>query len=356
MIYYSHVNEDNRIERKLLGVSSCSSVVAIAGSGERVISLLDHEPSTRFEVVDVNEDALFLLQLKLAALKNLTVEDYWQFIGHHDADRKARKEWYAGLRKQLSGPCMQYWDAHQEAIEKGILDMGHFETFLKRVRPFLLFFLGPYMVSLCSGSSPQSFKFPKRRWNLVMWLFSKRWVYRLWGNRDIAFISKDASILQIPVSLKKIVSGGEAASCFMSHLIFKGHLRDMHEQDLPPSLQQETLERIKQRIMSSKINIHYHHRDAASFIEMDLHRQASGVFYSLSDILSFETPAYLDRILKQAAIKGNVVVWRSFLRHRLSEESLGSMTKTYGLLQDHSDQESTRMYQVFALGEKGINA
>ena len=41
MIYYSHVNEDNRVERELMTKGHFSSLWGIAGSGERVISLMD---------------------------------------------------------------------------------------------------------------------------------------------------------------------------------------------------------------------------------------------------------------------------------------------------------------------------
>jgi len=64
MLFYSHVNEDNTIERQLLQNSGCRHAVAIAGSGERVIALMDHESCKKITAVDFNKDALFLLQLK----------------------------------------------------------------------------------------------------------------------------------------------------------------------------------------------------------------------------------------------------------------------------------------------------
>ncbi|HET9279598.1 MAG TPA: DUF3419 family protein, partial [Flavitalea sp.] len=60
MIYYSHVNEDNRVERQLLQESMCDTVVGVSGSGERILALMDNIQSTEFHVVDVNEEALFL--------------------------------------------------------------------------------------------------------------------------------------------------------------------------------------------------------------------------------------------------------------------------------------------------------
>ena len=70
MIYYSHVNEDNRVELQLLEKNACPAVVALAGSGERVIALMGNDSCKEIHAVDKNPEALFLLQLKIAMLKN----------------------------------------------------------------------------------------------------------------------------------------------------------------------------------------------------------------------------------------------------------------------------------------------
>src|SRR5690349_17889002 len=94
MLYYSHVNEDNRIERQLLQVSAATTVVAVAGSGERVIALLDQDMCKEVHAVDINQEALFLLELKLTALKALPVEDYLGFCGHAIVGNGRRATWF----------------------------------------------------------------------------------------------------------------------------------------------------------------------------------------------------------------------------------------------------------------------
>ena len=71
-----------------------------------------------------------------------------------------------------------------------------------------------------------------------MRLFSLPWVYKLAGNRDLAFVGKGAMVSHIPAALDQIIHQGRAPSCFMTHLIFNGHLRGMDEANLPPSLMQ----------------------------------------------------------------------------------------------------------------------
>ena len=46
-----------------------SRVIAVAGSGERVLALMDNPSVDLLVAVDISREALFLLQLKIAALK-----------------------------------------------------------------------------------------------------------------------------------------------------------------------------------------------------------------------------------------------------------------------------------------------
>lgn len=352
MIYYSHVNEDNRVERQLLETSGCTTVVAVAGSGERVLALLDKEDLEKFYAVDVNEEALFLLQLKLAALKALNVEEYLQFVGHLPVQKDARQQWFNQLKNKLSASCKMYWQKHISVIGKGILYTGHFEKFLQRVRPSVNFFLGKSFTPVLSGGSPHAKTFPKKKWTLLARIFSWRWIYTLWGNRDTAFIGKGSAINHIPESLDRIIYKGEAASCFMTHLIFKGHLREMKEADIPPSFQKDVLQRIKQRLISSTLEVNYHHGDILGFANSEQSSDNQSIFYSASDILSFENFSYLEQLLDKIVLPGNMIVWRAFLRNRSTMDHTAALKNKYPELKDHTSAESTLMYQVFSIQQE----
>jgi len=346
MIYYSHVNEDNRIERRLLQSSGCNTVVAVAGSGERVISLLDYKGCRHFYAVDVNEEALFLLELKLTALKNFPVDDYLAFCGYRAAGGESRLAQFENIKRVLSAKARSFWQSHPAAIKTGIGYAGHFEKFLQRIRPFIRFFLGKKFMPVFSENAAEHRQFPEKRWRLLMHLFAKRWVYRFWGNKDIAFISKDADTARIPAALNEVMYNTEAPSCFMAHLVFKGHLQDMPEAWLPPSLQQHVLKNVKQRLMDSSVHIHYHHVDILKFAAAF---KGAGVFYSLSDILSFSDTAYLQQLVDTTTATGNQVVWRSFLRNRVYKKDKAPVASVDAGIKEYSSEESTRMYQVFAI-------
>ena len=346
MLYYSHVNEDNRIEKDLLSTSGCTTAVVVAGSGERVIALLNDNHCKEFHVVDVNEEALFLLQLKLTALDNFSIEDYYQFIGHHHADKKNRIDWFNAIKNKMSEPCRMYWEKNISSVEKGIFNTGHFEKFLSRVRPSVNLFLGKNFQNLLTGMPVHSKKFPGLRWKLLKKLYSFRWIYSVWGNRDIAFTSKDASTNHIPDALNKVIYKNESASCFMMHLIFKGNLRNMKEEDLPPSLQKNILQSIKRKLENGSLKIYYHHTDLLSFIRNEKAKLQQPIFYSVSDVLSFENNGYMQQLLDTAKGIQNMVVWRTFLRNRVNGSGEISTRDSFT---DLSEKESTRMYQVFSV-------
>jgi len=346
MLFYSHVNEDNTIERQLLQNSGCRHAVAIAGSGERVIALLDQECCNKITVVDSNKEAMFLLQLKIAALCSLSVEEYLQFIGHYEASKQFRLTCYKLIRQKLTEEGVGYWDTQKLIIEKGILYAGHFEKFLSSIRPVINLFLGKAFQNIFHSAVTDSF--PSLRWKMISSLFGKKWIYKVWGNKDTAFTGKGSSVGYIPMALNKVIRNGKAGSCFMMHLIFKGHLRHMSENDLPPSLQKSVLEKIRKKICTNELTIDYCVNDLFQFISQQIHL-AEPTFYSLSDILSFEDHDYLNALLGHLNLGENVIVARSFLRNRLSTQQLKNLLPQYGTIEVHDDKESTSMYQVVSI-------
>lgn len=350
MLYYSHVNEDSRVERKLLRATDSNTIVVVAGSGERVLALLDDEAVRQVHVVDVNEEALFLLQLKLNALTLLSTENYLGFCGHLPAKAGQRKAWFDQFKNKLAPAAENYWQNNLASIEKGIANTGHFEKFLGRVRPSINLFLGKNFKNGFRGSGTST-AFPRKRWKLLLRIFSFRFIYQLWGNKDVAFVSPDAIVKQIPLALNQLVEGGTLQSCFMAHLIFKGHMREMAQPDIPPSLQRDILEKIKSRMASASLTIHYHHADVLSFVQSNKGTLQEPVFYSLSDILSFENADYLKQVSEQINTQGHTLVWRTFLRNRIEKDRIRNFLD-HNHIEDHSMDECTKMYQVFSSKNK----
>ena len=347
MIYYSHINEDNRVERDLLQQGCFPTVVAICGSGERILSLMDNKECKQFYVVDHNAEALFLLQLKIYALQQLSVKVYLEFIGHLTMNQNQRLDCFFSLEKILPSETLSYWRQNLSLIEKGILHIGHFEKFLQRVRPLNNFWLGKRFQKVFERDSDPD-HFPSLRWKLLQKMFSHKIVYHIAGNRDKAFVGREAQIIKIPSALDEMFRKGKASSSFMAHLVFKGTLAQMHEQELPPSLQYSVLSAIKERLLNRDLTINYHADDLQSFVSKTAAKVSQPVFYSLSDILSFVDFNYVNAVLEKTTSQKSCLVIRSFLRNRLSTVQLGRLNR-YGEVSVHDEQESTGMYQVVSI-------
>lgn len=350
MLYYTHVNEDSGIERMLLAGGTYPRVVAVAGSGERVLALMENKSVRTIIAVDVNEEALFLLELKITMLLNLTIENYLIFAGHAESEAGFRTRLFEEAKGQLTPPCGAYWQQRIDSIENGILNAGHFEIFMATIRPLLMYFMGNKFKLVLRDKHFQMDSVQQRKWKVLTWLFSKPWVYALFGNKDVAFIGKGTTPEHIPAALTLHFKNGHGFSSFITHLIINGHLRDMDESALPPSIQKEVLNNIKQRLTKKDIRIEYHHEDLLDFVKKQKHDVLSPTFYSASDILSFENHDYVLQLVRNILDEpGSHIAIRAFLRNRLSPEQMNELKDTYKEVKRFDELESSRMYQVIAL-------
>ena len=346
MLYYTHVNEDCRPERRSLRQAGSSRLVCIAGSGERVIGLLDSSELREVVIIDSNPEALWLTNLKLTALQQLSPADYLAFIG---GGTTVVAEQYAHLRAQLLPPCRQYWDERPDVLQGGIINAGAFEQFLARIRPLLRMWLGSRFLDSLQPGSP--LPFPRYRWQLLSALFAQRWVYRLFRNSDPAFVGPGAQLGLIPAALNASIAAGDAYASFMTHLIFRGRLDRMLPADLPPSMDVAVLERVQQRLRSAELHISYIAGDwADSCRQLD---DSATTFYSASDLLSFVDFDYLTHFIADVGRRQSaaVVVVRAFLRNRPEDAQLQALQHSQPMLTvtDLSQEESSGMYQVFVL-------
>ena len=348
MVYYSHVNEDNCIERELAFQKDCTHLYSIGGSGERVIALLDCPTLEHAFIIDNNAEALYLIEIKLAALKNLSVDDYLFFIGHNNEKKTPERiKMYNQIKTSLSKKSLNYWETHANHIINGVLYIGNFERYLSRMRPLALWFLGNSFKKKMEGNGAA---WNEGRWNFLTWLFSQGLVYRLTGIRDKAFLGRNSKPEIIGKSLRKTMEDGKQLDSFMFQLIFKGHLNDMSAECLPASLQPTVLEKIQRKLLNKELRVHFVLNDMRQYIFAQPTIPDRSLV-SLSDILSFVDQNYLQDCLQQMNYnrEGQLdVLVRSFLKNKPSIEQIREWEDDY-LVADLSDHERTGMYSVFHL-------
>jgi S-adenosylmethionine-diacylglycerol 3-amino-3-carboxypropyl transferase len=121
---FSSSNEDGASE--ITALTRANRIVCITGSGTRPLDLLQTKAA---EVIafDVNPAQNALLELKLAALKELDHAQFLSFIGITEGPRAAL---YQHIRGGLSGEMQAYWDQRKRLISKGVWYAGKWEKLL----------------------------------------------------------------------------------------------------------------------------------------------------------------------------------------------------------------------------------
>lgn len=130
---------DGEIEREELQLGPSDVVVAVAGAGDRVLTLLGAAPKIIF-AVDPSPPQAYLLELKLAGLKALSLQDYLELVGARESRR--RRGLYQRVRWLLTAEADGYWMGRSENIDRGILSQGAREQALSGFRRFVTWVQG----------------------------------------------------------------------------------------------------------------------------------------------------------------------------------------------------------------------
>ncbi|QDT26931.1 DUF3419 family protein [Gimesia panareensis] len=109
-LVYNTCWEDPRLDREALQLGPDDEVLVITSAGCNALDYLLDEPR-QVHAVDMNPKQNALLELKLAAIRNLEFEDFFDLFGR---GHSARWEHLYGqkLRCELSVLTRKYWDRH----------------------------------------------------------------------------------------------------------------------------------------------------------------------------------------------------------------------------------------------------
>jgi S-adenosylmethionine:diacylglycerol 3-amino-3-carboxypropyl transferase len=345
MIWYSHVNEDSSPE--IIYSKGHSSIIAVIGSGERLIALLNNTDLKDVFAVDTNADAIELLKLKLVALTELDVEHYLKFIGAKKMSSNERMNCFIQFRDKLETSSKRFWDNHHHFIKMGILHIGQYEQFLSKVRPILKWFLGASFLNIFNIDYDG---FSKFKWKIVKSLFSKKISYKLFGNKDPAFVGKGVDLSIITNGFQELIDKKEFHKSFMAYLVFLGSLKQMSLEFLPASLNLETLKKIQDKLRNKAFKIQFINNGVLNFLEeKNFKTFNSNIFLSMSDILSFHNTDYAIKCIEAMHTDKEYnrrFVVRSYLRNHLDDHAISKIKALGYKVENISNLDSTKMYKV----------
>lgn len=127
-LVFTHNWEDPESDHAALQIKSNDSIMAITSGACNVLGFLLFDPKVIYSL-DINPTQSYLLEIKIAAIKSLSFEDFISFFGLRQC--KTRLDFYEKLKPLLSKEATNYWESHKSKIKKGLLMNGQYERFIK---------------------------------------------------------------------------------------------------------------------------------------------------------------------------------------------------------------------------------
>jgi S-adenosylmethionine-diacylglycerol 3-amino-3-carboxypropyl transferase len=133
-LMYAQNWEDPCLELAALDIHSDDEVIAIAGAGCTVLSLLAKGPR-RLHAVDRSAAQIHLLHLKLAAARCLPGRRATEFLGGVPGNH--RLETFDSLQDSLPAQTGLFWNGRREQIRRGVISQGRIERYFAFLRRLL---------------------------------------------------------------------------------------------------------------------------------------------------------------------------------------------------------------------------
>jgi len=317
-ILFSADNEDTRSELRAFGSIEGQRVLSVTAGGGRVLSLLLGRPKS-IVAVDLNPAQNALLELKVAAMRELEHGEYLCFLGVRPSDERRRI--YERLRPGLSNAVRTFFDRETKKLEAGILFQGRFERFLQVVANVARL-AGPFGLSrLLSAEDLESQRALVARLETPVWRGITQTVCR---RSVLRLLSGDPGFYRhLPTDLPLHEVLYDRINNHLRHnLLRENHLlqivffgRYVHEPSLPVYLHAETFAAVKAALETVELEVVNATMDEA----LSDRRRGGYDAFSLSDISSYlEDDAQqrlFDRVLA-AARTGARICSRGNIYHR----------------------------------------
>lgn len=252
-ILYAQCWEDPQIDREALRISPQDVVFSITSGGCNVLTFLLDDPKKVISL-DINPCQNYLLELKIAGLRELSHGDLLEFVGVRPSGRRIRL--YKRLRPSLSPECREFWDLRVHKIAKGIIHSGRYEMYMRLLRGALVTLRRKKLfirrLSCIENPRARRWLYQKEWENLSWWILtrivlSRRLMTFLFDKTFFAHLEDNFSFgrhfaQKIRHALTELPF---AESYFLTYMATGKYWDERH---LPPYLKKENFEAIRARI------------------------------------------------------------------------------------------------------------
>lgn len=184
--------EDPLTEFQVLDLQKKDHVLCVASAGEVPLTILCLLPGVKITAVDISPTQLALCRLKMQVTIELPFPQNAHFLGYASASAKSRREIYFDkIHLHLSKEDQDFWLEHLSAIEKGVVNFGRFEGYIKWLRKFITIIIGKKNLQRlisCSDRDEQQIIFDSQigKRKLVKYLFRIAFHPAIYKNRGLS--------------------------------------------------------------------------------------------------------------------------------------------------------------------------
>ncbi len=317
IIRYANCWEDADVLLEGLSPHKGGRFLSIGSAGDNSFSLLTTEPEL-VVAVDISEVQLMLIELKKAAFKRLSHQDFLEFLGFLPSSERVKL--FNTLKNELNPRTKKYWEQNLEAVKAGIIYMGKFEKYFAFFREKIL--------PLIHRKKTINELFTKKTENEQLKFYLKKWNNRRWRLLFKIFFSKAVmgkfgrapeflQQVEIPVSqyifrkAERHLTSVQAQENYFLHFILTGEFG----KQLPHYARRENFEIIKQNIDK----LHLFHGTA----EKALEKHPKIDYLNLSDIFEYmDMPLFkkvTKAILEKSAPDARLAYWNLMVDRNMEE-------------------------------------
>lgn len=297
-ISYSQCWEDPYLMQQALEINSEDDVLSIASGGDNSLALLLDNPRT-VTAVDFNPAQIYLVELKITAMKHLDYNDFVAFVGARPSEDRLRT--FHDLIPYLGVLTSDFWLRHLDDVESGIIGCGRFERYLNAFRRFVLPLVhGRNTVNelLSAATLPQQRQvyrklWDNRRWQWLFRLFFGRFLLSRFGRRSEFF--KYIGDINVSRTLYRRVRNGlthvPIGNNFFLEFILTGRFGNL--ETAPAYLHPIHFHTLKNRL--HRMNL------VCGSLCSWLSSRESGSFskFNLSDVFEYMSPAEMEQTFKE---------------------------------------------------------
>lgn len=346
---YTLANEDTEMELQILP-EGVSRVIAVAGSGARVLPLFARSPAT-VTCVDLSMEQLWLTELRIETARILSHDDFLQFWGYPPKTGSAEHRRRVMSELMISDSCRNFFRSlFEETDWSPILYCGRWEQTFGKISKVCRRVLGSNIEELFASETIaehadfMSKHFASLRWDLLVFILGNSAFFNamLYGGHFPQKNTSGSHRSFYKAAYQRIFSAGLPHENFFLQLTMFGEIK--YPQGNPVECRPEVYAALQAGIRRSKIE--YANAGVVEFIGSQSDKPAG--FVSLSDVPSYFDNATAVDFLQQmnsGLSRDALVVSRYYLRVLKDMNMAGFESVTEKFIR-WIELEKTQMYDV----------